>query len=132
MTTEEARAAWVLDIDRAERAVTDRLTQIEGRLSGDVWMAALSKKLRRLMAIGAIVAAVAMAGSVTALAQDVYVNHAIQRDSARHAGQVGKALDHAVKEGAADELNHAELVRIERMFKQLHRGNAKAPKARRP
>lgn len=68
--------------------LTDRLSELEHRLSIDVGLNGLSKKMRRLMAVGTFVAVAALAGSGIALAEDVHVNNSIAHNASDRSAQI--------------------------------------------
>jgi alkylhydroperoxidase/carboxymuconolactone decarboxylase family protein YurZ len=99
--------------------LTDRLAEIEHSLSSDVWTAGLSKKLRRLIVVGVLVAVAALAGTSIALAEDVHVNLALQHNDARRSAQI-----QAIVEQMQDN-DQERTTQMERVLAAVEANNAK-------
>jgi BMFP domain-containing protein YqiC len=91
-----AANGYFADGPRKSHPLIERLSELESRLSFDVMINGLSKKMRRLIATGVFVAVAALAGSGVALAEDVYVNSVMAHNSAARSEQI-EAIMHKIE-----------------------------------
>jgi uncharacterized protein HemX len=65
----------------ASEKTLSRLSEVEQRLSADVWAAAISRKMRRLVLAGGTVALVLIIGLGVAICEGVHVNTVLQQQN---------------------------------------------------
>jgi hypothetical protein len=100
------------DGPKTSHPLTQRLTEVEHRLSGDVFAAALSRKLRRLWTVGVLVAVLSLAGSALALTEDIHVNDAMQRNSAQRDRELSAVMEQLQDNDQARTAQIAKVIRI--------------------
>jgi hypothetical protein len=100
------------DGPKTSHPLTEQLAEVEHRLSGDVFTAALSRRLRRLWTVGVLVAVLSLAGSALALGEDIHVNTTMQQNAARRDHELSAVMEQLQDNDSARTAQIAKVIQI--------------------